>query len=258
MNIEIRPDKETYRQGDPVTGEVIISNAEKASSGDNIQLELWELVQGTGAGAGLSRLKDERELSGEFTFSPREERSFRFEVQLPKNCRISRKSDPGTYNAAYWDLRVRVKTSKLKMHTKEHTIQVNPAWEIEAVYEACTLYMNFKPYGGGEPITWSTPSVTKFLLDSKSSSNPYVSQMYFRLLQDEPEGVSGTVEFGLERLFAKSLFERIMALFKMGPSITRPIKLSASQISLPDGSVNHDEITKAINNIIDEVVASRR
>ncbi len=256
MKIDIQTNKETYRQGESIRGEVILSTGDKELDGDHIRLELWEYVQGTGDSGGLARKKDENELMGNFSFPPGAEQRFKFEVKLPMNCRLSRESDSNTHNAEGWNLYIRTKTSKLREQQHKHYVWVNPAREFEAVYETCVRHLKFLPYGKAGQLTWGKE--TYFMMKSSDSSDVRVNNIYPRFLQDDKGGIHGQIHIGLKPQFAKSLMQRVYAFFKLGSTETRPLELTASQIFLSDGTVNHTEITKVINNVIDEVVASRR
>ena len=255
MDIEIQPEREIYEQGELVSGIVVIKNDNDIQNVDNIKVELWELVQGTGAGAGSSSLRDEQVIAKIFTLSPSEEQRYDFRVQLPMNCRISSESSANTHNAEYWDLRVLVETSKWKKQEHERTILVEPAREFEAVYEVCEKNLKFKPWKRG--LTWGGKT-TYFSVRPSGYSDPYVSSIYFGLLQDDEGGIAAEIVVGLKPRFAKGLIERMLALFKLsGPTESRSFELTSSQIFLPNGEVNHTEIAKVINSIIEEVITFR-
>gem|GEM_PF-2782863 len=47
-------------------------------------------------------------------------------------------------------------------------------------------------------------------------------------------------------------------MFRIGPVETKPFQLTASQLLLPDGAANHAAIARAIEEVIESVMAPRR
>ncbi len=244
--VSISTDKDSYTQGELVTGEVIIATGEKELKLDYVVVGLWEGRPASGLPAWSNKV-DIVELSKGIVLPPYTEQRFPFRTQLPKNCRLS--VDKGSY----WELAVMT-----SINVFQPEFQVTPAREFVAIVEACVKNMPFVISKHGQ-LTWWENKYTVFAMDS-SSHNPYdnTSGLIFDLLLEDDGGVKGYIYIDMKRHMARSLPERIKAfIVRLGPIEKKPFELKASQIFLPDGKVNHSEITKVFNTIIDEVVASR-
>ncbi len=106
--------------------------------------------------------------------------------------------------------------------------------------------------------TGSSDHKLHFCIVSPNSRKSGFRAIDFHLLQTEGGGVNGTMAIGMDPSLAKGLWQSFLSMFRIGPVETKPFQLTASQLLLPDGAANHAAIARAIEEVIESVMAPRR
>ena len=240
-----------YSQSDPISGEVIIAASEHRQPGKSIKLELkefWTETRSTGKTTfkvTVYKSHGEVILEREFDFELGTEHRFPFEVQLPRNCRIST-ADTG------WCLVVTMDIPKAIDPTAKVVLKVQPADEFLAVIKACEENMEFQERAKSR--SWNRKSSkTYFRLLPPEDLKSELDYLALDVLQTEDGGVEGDLIFNLQE---KSISDYLKTV--IGKDMVRkPLQLSASQLFLPDGNVNDKAISQVIAVPLKEIVEGR-
>lgn len=238
-----------YSQSDTINGEVIITAPEYRQSGNSIRLELKEFwtetrSSGTNSSTTVTVYKSHGEviLEREFNFGPGTEHRFPFEVQLPRNCRISTK-DTG------WCLVVTMDIPKAIDPTEKVILSVRPAEEFLAIIEACEENMKFQERAKSR--SWDRKSLkTYFRLLPPEVLKSELDYLALDVLQTEDDGVEGDLIFNLQEKSILDYFKTIIGKDR----IRKPLQLSASQLFLPGGNVDGKSISQVIAVPLRQVV----
>ncbi len=241
--IKVITENNVFFQSDLIVGEVIILSPEYELTGNSIKLELREFwIEHPIPGKGRLPIREYKTrsdivLDQSFVFEPNTEHRYPFEIRLPMNCRL-------TASGGGWCLVITLDIPNAVDPSKSFDIPVQPAKEFIALITYFENIKNF--YEDKLSRHWSQwSSKTNFRLQpskSKSSDMDYIS---FELLQTKNGGVRGGIKINLEEKTISDYFKSFIGRNK----IESKFELSATQLFLPDGSVNEKEILNAIVNI---------
>ncbi len=243
---------DVYSQCDVVTGKVLVEGGEYDQDVRSIRLELkefWTEVRSTGKSTTtVTVYKTHRtvELTGAITIERDSEHSYAFEVVLPPNSRVSTK---GTG----WLLKVQLDIPKAIDPSGAVKLTVEPAEEIMTIDEACESSMRFEEslrHRGGDAKT----AATRFRLIPPDVLRSELDYLRLELKLEGDGSVSGTLVFDLQE---KSIGDYFKAIFNLD-QVERPLYLSSEQIFADGGEPNYPAISKAIGDVIREVVEQRR
>lgn len=247
--VAVVTEDDVYSQSDRVSGEVVVRGGEYEQSGESIKLELQEFWTETrdytdtsSTTVTKSMAREWLTLTENFSIEPRSEQSYPFEVQLPRNCRIS-KGGQG------WRLVVTMDIPGARDRTGQVILEVQPAEEFLAIVEGCELGMRFQ-----EEIRrrrWLT--ATHFRLNPPAVLKSELDYMELHLLHSEDGGVTGSLVFDLQE---RSLADYFKAMIDRD-EVKKPIALSRDDIFLPDGETNVAAITRSIGRSLQEVMTER-
>jgi len=193
----------------------------------------------------VDRTHDEVSLVGAFDFEPRSEHRFPFEVQLPRNRRISTaNTNIGWYLAITMDIPMAIDPVKGVL------LKVQPAKKFLAIIGVCEESLKFQ----AKSRYWdSRSSRTYFHLLPLKALRFELDYLDVGMVQEEDGGVDGELIFNLRE---KSIADYFNAFMKKD-LITRHFSLASSQIFTQNGDVNNGEIAKVIGSVLNEVMEQR-
>ncbi len=132
-------------------------------------------------------------------------------------------------------------------------LTVEPAEEMLTIVEACESSMRFVEslrHRGWDAKT----SATRFRLIPPDVLRSELDYLRLELKLEEDGSVSGTLVFDLQE---KGIGDYFKAIFNLD-QVKRPLYLSSGQIFSDGGEPNYPAISKAIGEVIREVVEQRR
>ncbi|MFO8011465.1 MAG: sporulation protein [Dehalococcoidia bacterium] len=261
MKVNIQTEKPSYHQGEQVKGELVIAADEKGLSGDSIILKLNEYwwhsnVQAAGTGWKDTKL-DEVVLQQSFDFPAGTEHRFPFTLQLTKNCRITRLAANGKGHEKC-GFEVELKGVKHKDRKHEFPLEVLPGREFLAIIETCKKKWQLEERPNNRFTEDNRDHTLHFTLYAKEPYDFGFLALFFRVLQADNSGIEGQIVVALDKNLRRGFTERILGFLGMNPDEKIHFQLTASQLFLPDGTANHTAIARAIEEIIESVMAPRR
>ncbi|MEE8114966.1 MAG: sporulation protein, partial [Nitrososphaerales archaeon] len=179
-------------QSDLIKGEVLVTAPEYRLAGSSIKIELREfwferIRHGPWAGkrVRINKTHVEVGLLGAFDFEPKSEHRFPFEVQLPRNCRISTAKTG-------WRLAVTIDIPKARDPVKEVLLKVQPAKAFLAIIKVCEDRLKFQL----KLTSWvSGSSKTYFRLSPLEALRPELDSLQVGMGQEEGGDVEGVLTF---------------------------------------------------------------
>ncbi len=240
-----------YSQFDLIRGEVLVTAPEYKQAGHSIKLaltEFWTEVRSTGkttTTVTVHKTHAEVPLQGIFDFEPRSQHRFPFEVELPRNCRIS------TENTG-WCLAVSMEIPKAIDPTERVVLEVQPAEEFLAIIEVCEESLRFQERQKSRQ--WNTrSSKTYFRLMPPEVLKSELDYLAFEISQAEDGSVEGDLIFNLQEKSIADYFKAIIGKDK----IRRHFHLASSQLYSQDGRVSSGDIAEFIRGLLKEVIDQR-
>ena len=243
---------DVYSQRDVVTGKVLVEGGQYDHDVRSIRLvlnEFWTEIRSDGKNTTtvtVYKAHKTVELAGAITIERDSGHSYAFEVALPPNARVSTKG-------AGWLLKVQLDISKAIDPSGAVKLTVEPAEEMLTIVEACESSMRFVEslrHRGWDAKT----AATHFRLIPPDVLRSELDYLRLELKLKEDGSVSGTLVFDLQE---KGIGDYFKAIFNLD-QVKRPLYLSSGQIFSDGGEPNCPAISKAIGEVIREVVEQRR
>lgn len=243
---------EIYSQCDVIRGEVVVTAPDYKQAGNAINLELkefWTETRSTGKTTTIVTVHKTHakiDLRGVFDFEPRSQHSFPFEVELPRNCRISTKHTG-------WCLVVAMDIPKAIDPTERLVMTVQPLEEFLAIIEVCEEKLRFQERKKSRH--WNLRSSrTYFRLMPPQVLETELDYLALEISQAEDGSVEGDLIFNLQEKSIADYFKAIIGKDK----IRRQFHLASSDLYAQDGSVKSREIIEVIRGSLKEVLDQRK
>lgn len=249
--VAVVTEDDVHSQFDRVSGTVILQGGDYEQAGKSIKLELkefWTETRSSGQGSYTTtvfKVHQAVTLANTFSFQPRFEQSYPFEVRLPMNCRISTR-DTG------WRLVVTMDIPGARDPTGTVNLEVQPAEEFLAIIEACELAMRFQEETRFQRWHQST-GATRFRLSPPTVLKSELDFLRLELLQNPDGKVTGSLIFDLQEHSLADYFKVIGAR----DEVKKPITLAREDIFLSDGDINEAGITEAVSRSLQDVLSER-
>lgn len=249
-SIIIETEREFQPQGSMISGNVIIQGGKLEQSGRSIEVELeefWTERRGTGKNSRtvtVYRTRNSQILEDQFTISPGDDVSYLFDLQLPRNSRLSTSSTG-------WRLKVTMDIPKAIDPYKTVKLKVVPAFEFQAIVQACEERLQF--YEKKNSYRWSTSYSTYFRLLPSEEMKKEFDYIAFDLSQTGNNGVNGEIIFNLQEKSFKDYLKAMVMMDRIKKSFT----LNEGQLFMDDNTVNCDAIATMIDPMIQEIIKDR-
>lgn len=242
---------QNYSQGDSVRGEVEVIASDYKLTGNSINLELkefWTETRSTGKTTTTVTVHKTHAtvvFEGAFDYEPGSRHRFPFDVELPRNCRIS---TPHTG----WCLSVSLDIPRAVDPSERVVLEVQPAEEFLAIVEVCEESLRFREKQKSRK--WNTrASTTYFRLLPPEALESELDYLAFELSQADDGGVEGDLIFNVQEKSIADYFKAIVGKDK----IRRQFHLASSQLNSQDGRVNREEIAVLLKGMMKEVIDQR-
>ncbi len=240
-----------YSQGDSVRGEVEVIAPDYRLAGNSINLELkefWTETRSTGKTTTTVTVHETHEkvaFEGIFDYESESRHRFPFDVELPRNCRIS---TPHTG----WCLTVSLEIPRAVDPSERIVLEVQPAKEFLAIVEVCEESLRFREKQKSRQ--WNTrSSKTYFRLLPPEAMESELDYLAFEMSQGEDGGVEGDLIFNLQE---KSVADYVKAIVGKD-KIKKRFHRSSSQLYSQDGRVNREGIAELLKGFMKEVIDQR-
>jgi len=240
-----------YSQGDSVNGEVEVVASDYNLAGNSINLELkefWTETRTTGKTTTTVTVHETRAtvaLEGFFDYESGSRHRFSFNLELPRNCRISTQ-DTG------WCLFVSIDIPRAVDPSERIVLEVQPAAEFLAIVDACEEGLRFREKLKSRKWNKRTAK-TYFRLLPPEALEPELDYLAFEISQAEDGGVEGEAIFNVQE---KSIADRFKAIVGKD-KIRKRFRRSSSQLYSQDGSVNKKEVAELVKDLMKEVIDQR-
>ena len=240
-----------HSQGDSVRGDVEVIASDYKLAGNSIILELkefWIETRTTGKTTTTVTVHKTRAnvaFEGFFDYEPGSRHRFPFDVELPRNCRIS------TQNTG-WCLTVSIDIPRAVDPSERVVLEVQPAKEFLAIVAVCEKSLRFQEKQKSR--RWNTrTSNTYFRLLPTEVLESELDYLAFEVSQAADGGVEGDLIFDLQEKSITDYFKAIVGKDK----IRKHFHLSSSQLYSKDGRVNREEITQLLKGSMKKVIDQR-
>lgn len=253
VEISVETHDDVFSQFDRVSGVVTIHGGEYERSGASITLtlkEFWTETRSSGNNTTTTVTvyadHDVVTLADAFSIEPESVHQYPFEVQLPMNCRISKKGEG-------WCLMVAMDIPKAVDPKEEVILNVEPAEEFLAIVDVFESSLRFEE--NERKRRWHEKTgTTRFRLLPPKILKEEIDYARLELQQTEDGSVVGQMVVDLQE---KSLTDYFKALVNRD-KVKKPIRLTNEELFLPDGEINRDALTLSIGQTLEEVIRERR
>ncbi len=252
IKIDIFTTVPEYHQHDNVSGRVRISISESQEPlfCETLSLELdeyWPVKTGNGGDASreYKTLKSVL-LAGKFHPEPGSVSEFSFNIELPRNCTITRNG-----NGLQLYARMDIPDVPLLNPNKAHDLKILPAREFIAVIQTLKENMGFKESLKGRAriplLSWNRKSSSLYLrFKPPKAVGARIKYLGLELSQTVDSGVKGNLTFETPY---KSVLDHIgKSLFQHDES--KPFYLQPADIFLADGRPNREAIIAVVGSLI--------
>jgi len=249
--ILVATEGQIHSQGDPVRGEVEVVVSDYRLAGNSIYLELKEFWTETRTTGKTTTTVTEHEthakvvFENSFDFEPGSRHRFAFDVELPRNCRIS------TASTGWW-LTVTMEIPGAVDPSERVVVQVRPADEFLAIVAVCEESQRFSEKQKSRRWNPST-SKTYFRLLPPEALEPELDYLAFDMSQTVDGGVEGDLIINLQE---KSFADYLKAIVGKD-KIRKHFHLARDILYSQDGRVNRDEIGRLLKTTIRKVIDQR-
>ena len=258
-DVTLEVDDEVLTQGDTVRGRVTVAAGRDPGVVTVRMQEFWPRTEGADGGA-LTTRTSRRTVQEEVltTFSPtrivrryatafqvEEGRVYPFEVQLPRNARLSTPR-------AGWQLVVSIVTEHAAYPQAERVrLNVGLAEEVEAVLDVWVSRLKFAEES--ERRRWCSERVsTTFRLLPPKVLEPALDAVVLELQQDDAGGVLGAITFDRAERGVADYFKALLDRDK----VTRKVALSSQELYGRDLAFRDDDVARAFGNLLNEIVTT--
>lgn len=246
--IVISTEDQIYSQNDTIKGDIIITAPEYTQNGHSICLELKEFWTETRSNGKTTttvtvyKTHEKVDLHGKFDFEPGTEHKYSFEVQLPRNCRVSTASTG-------WNLTVSLDIPMALDPVESICLQIDPAEEFLAMVEACEEKLMFRE--NVKSRSWHPKTERTYLrLLPPEVLKSEIDYIALDIIQGEDGSVAGDIIFNVQEKSIIDYFKAIIGRDK----IRKPFTLTASQMNAQGES---NEVAECVMSLMKEVIDQR-
>lgn len=260
FDVTVEVDDEVLTQGDTISGTVTVgcSGSEPFNALTLRLQEFWPKTEAPEGGSLTTRTA--RRTASELTlttfsktrvvrrfatsFQVDDARAYPFEVELPRNARISTER-------AGWRLAVGIDCLQPAYPQVERVrLTVGPAEEVDAIREVFVDRLKFVEEV--ERRRWSPERVTTtFWLKPPKVLEPALDAVILELQQDDQGGVIGTITFDRAEQGIADYFKALLGQDK----VTREVGLDAAELYDEEDGFRMDDLTRAFGNLLNRVIA---